>query len=162
MQVAFFSNCDCDSVTVATCFFTFLPFYPFTFLPFYLFTFLPLPPCHRLQFLSSIEAEVFEVVGRSELRSVECRVERAIGSAIDIDVCTLVHVRVSLLSPCHLLLHGIFDEREVVVAIACYHSRQVFALRQSARQDGDELQVYARFCGRELCPLPCAVSAAQR
>ena len=36
MQVAFFSNCDCDSVTVATRFFTFLPFYPFTFLPFYL------------------------------------------------------------------------------------------------------------------------------
>ena len=35
MQVAFFSNCDCDSVTVATRFFTFLPFYPFTFLPFY-------------------------------------------------------------------------------------------------------------------------------
>ena len=31
MQVAFFSNCDCDSVTVATRFFTFLPFYPFTF-----------------------------------------------------------------------------------------------------------------------------------
>ena len=30
MQVAFFSNCDCDSVTVATRFFTFLPFYPFT------------------------------------------------------------------------------------------------------------------------------------
>lgn len=28
MQVAFFSNCDCDSVTVAT---RFLPFYPFTF-----------------------------------------------------------------------------------------------------------------------------------
>ena len=42
MQVAFFSNCDCDSVTVATRFFTFLPFYPFTFLPFYLFTFAPL------------------------------------------------------------------------------------------------------------------------
>ena len=36
MQVAFFSNCDCDSVTVATRFFTFLPFYPFTF--FYPFT----------------------------------------------------------------------------------------------------------------------------
>ena len=36
MQVAFFTNCDCDSVTVATRFFTFLPFYPFTFLPFYL------------------------------------------------------------------------------------------------------------------------------
>ena len=39
MQVAFFSNCDCDSVTVAPRFFTFLPFYPFTlllFLPFYL------------------------------------------------------------------------------------------------------------------------------
>ena len=35
MQVAFFSNCDCDSVTVATRFFTLLPFYPFTFLPFY-------------------------------------------------------------------------------------------------------------------------------
>ena len=35
MQVAFLSNCDCDSVTVATRFFTFLPFYPFTFLPFY-------------------------------------------------------------------------------------------------------------------------------
>ena len=35
MQVAFFSNCDCDSVTVPTRFFTFLPFYPFTFLPFY-------------------------------------------------------------------------------------------------------------------------------
>ncbi len=31
MQVAFFSNCDCDSVTVATRFFTFLPFYLFTF-----------------------------------------------------------------------------------------------------------------------------------
>ena len=31
MQVAFFSNCDCDSVTVATRF-----FYLFTFLPFYL------------------------------------------------------------------------------------------------------------------------------
>ena len=44
MQVAFFSNCDCDSVTVATRFFTFLPFYPFTFLPFYLFTFLPFYP----------------------------------------------------------------------------------------------------------------------
>lgn len=52
MQVAFFSNCDCDSVTVATRF-TFLPFYLFTFLPFYPFTFLPFP-CHRLQFLSSI------------------------------------------------------------------------------------------------------------
>ena len=44
MQVAFFSNCDCDSVTVATRFFTFLPFYPFTFLPFYPFTFLPFYP----------------------------------------------------------------------------------------------------------------------
>ena len=30
MQVAFFSNCDCDSVTVATRFFTLLPFYLFT------------------------------------------------------------------------------------------------------------------------------------
>ena len=38
MQVAFFSNCDCDSVTVATRFFTFLPFYLFTLLPFYPFT----------------------------------------------------------------------------------------------------------------------------
>ena len=38
MQVAFFSNCDCDSVTVATRFFTFLPFYPFTLLLFYPFT----------------------------------------------------------------------------------------------------------------------------
>ena len=157
MQVAFFSNCDCDSVTVAT----FLPFYFFTFLPFYLFTFLPFP-CNRLQFLGSIKAEVFEVVGSSEFWSVEGRVERAIGFAIDIDVRTLVHVRVSLFSPRHLLLHGIFDEREVVVAIACYHSRQVFALRQSARHDGDELQVYARFRGWELCPLPCAVSAAHR
>ena len=72
---------------------------------------------------------MFEVVGRSELRAVKGRVERAIGFAIDIDVRTLVHVRVSLLSRCHFLLHGIFDEREVVVAIACYHSRQVFALR---------------------------------
>ena len=44
MQVAFFSNCDCDSVTVPTRFFTFLPFYPFTFLPFYPFTFLPFYP----------------------------------------------------------------------------------------------------------------------
>ena len=58
MQVAFFSNCDCDSVTVATRFFTFLPFYPFTFLPFYLFTFLPFYPftfpCHRFQFFSCV------------------------------------------------------------------------------------------------------------
>lgn len=152
MQVAFFSNCDCDSVTVATL----LPFYPFTFLPFSSF------PGNCLQFLGSIKAEVFEVVGSQEFWSVEGRVERTIGFAIDIDVRTLVHVRVSLFSPCHLLLHGIFDEREVVVAIACYHSRQVFALRQSARQDGDELQVYARFRGWELCPLPCAVSAAHR
>ena len=44
MQVAFFSNCDCDSVTVATL----LPFYFFTFLPFSSF------PCNRLQFLGSI------------------------------------------------------------------------------------------------------------
>ena len=43
MQVAFFSNCDCDSVTVATRFFTFLPFYPFTLLLFYPFT-LPWQP----------------------------------------------------------------------------------------------------------------------
>lgn len=40
MQVAFFSNCDCDSVTVATRFFTFLPFYPFL--------------GNRLQFLSCV------------------------------------------------------------------------------------------------------------
>ena len=46
MQVAFFSNCD--SVTVATRFFTFLPFYPFTFLPFYPFL------GNRLQFLSCV------------------------------------------------------------------------------------------------------------
>ena len=39
MQVAFFSNCDCDSVTVATRFFTFLPCYPFTLVLFYPFTF---------------------------------------------------------------------------------------------------------------------------
>ena len=45
MQVAFFSNCDCDSVTVATRFFTLLPFYLFTLLPF---------PGYRLQFLSSV------------------------------------------------------------------------------------------------------------
>ena len=43
MQVAFFSNCDCDSVTVATRFFTLLLFYLFTLLPFYLFT-LPWQP----------------------------------------------------------------------------------------------------------------------
>ena len=43
MQVAFFSNCDCDSVTVATRFFTFLPFLPFL-------SFLG----NRFQFLSSI------------------------------------------------------------------------------------------------------------
>ena len=48
MQVAFFSNCDCDSVTVATRFFTFLPFYPFTFLPFYPFL------GNRLQFVSCV------------------------------------------------------------------------------------------------------------
>ena len=48
MQVAFFSNCDCDSVTVATRFFTFLPFYPFTFLPFYPFL------GNRLQFFSCV------------------------------------------------------------------------------------------------------------
>ena len=53
MQVAFFSNCDCDSVTVATRFFTFLPFYPFTFLPFYFFTILPFPG-NRLQFFSCV------------------------------------------------------------------------------------------------------------
>ena len=48
MQVAFFSNCDCDSVTVTTRFFTFLPFYffyPFTLLPF---------PGNRLQFFSCV------------------------------------------------------------------------------------------------------------
>ena len=45
MQVAFFSNCDCDSVTVATRFFTFLPFYFFTLLPFL---------GNRLQFLSCV------------------------------------------------------------------------------------------------------------
>ena len=44
MQVAFFSNCDCDSVTVATRFFTFLPFYLFTLLLFYPFTLLPFYP----------------------------------------------------------------------------------------------------------------------
>ena len=43
MQVAFFSNCDCDSVTVATRFFTLYPFYLFTLLLFYLFT-LPWQP----------------------------------------------------------------------------------------------------------------------
>ena len=43
MQVAFFSNCDCDSVTVATRFFTLLSFYLFTLLLFYLFT-LPWQP----------------------------------------------------------------------------------------------------------------------
>ena len=61
MQVAFFSNCDCDSVTVATRFFTFLPFYlftlllfyPFTFLPFYLFTLLPFLG-NRLKFFSCV------------------------------------------------------------------------------------------------------------
>lgn len=40
MQVAFFSNCDCDSVTVATRFFTFL--HTLSFLG------------NRFQFLSSI------------------------------------------------------------------------------------------------------------
>ena len=53
MQVAFFSNCDCDSVTVATRFFTLLPFYLFTLLLFYLFTFLPFLG-NRFQFLSCI------------------------------------------------------------------------------------------------------------
>ena len=48
MQVAFFSNCDCDSVTVATRFFTFLPFYLFTFLPFLSFL------GNRFQFLSCV------------------------------------------------------------------------------------------------------------
>ena len=48
MQVAFFSNCD--SVTVATRFFTFLPFY---LVPFYFFTLLPFLG-NRLQFLSCV------------------------------------------------------------------------------------------------------------
>ena len=48
MQVAFFSNCDCDSVTVATRFFTFLPFYPFTFFSFFPFL------RTRFQFLCSL------------------------------------------------------------------------------------------------------------
>ena len=42
MQVAFFSNCDCDSVTVATLF-TFLLFYPFTFFTILLFPLQPSP-----------------------------------------------------------------------------------------------------------------------
>ena len=55
MQVAFFSNCDCDSVTVATRFylFTLLPFYFFTLLPFYLFTLLPFLG-NRLKFFSCV------------------------------------------------------------------------------------------------------------
>ena len=56
MQVAFFSNCDCDSVTVATRFFTFLPFYPFTLLPFYFFTFLPFYLCPLATVSSSLAA----------------------------------------------------------------------------------------------------------
>ena len=50
MQVAFFSNCDCDSVTVAPRFFT---FYLITLLPFYFFTLLPFLG-NRLQFLSCV------------------------------------------------------------------------------------------------------------
>ena len=47
MQVAFFSNCDCDSVTVAT------RFYLFTLLPFYFFTLLPFLG-NRLKFFSCV------------------------------------------------------------------------------------------------------------
>ena len=82
---------------------------------------------HQDEFIGSPTAELYESELSVELRSVECRVERSVGLAIDVDVDTLVYMWIALLHMIALLVGGVLDEEEVVVGIACDCSVKVVA-----------------------------------
>lgn len=79
-----------------------------------------------------------------ELRSVEGRVERSVGLAIDVDVDPLIYMWVALLHMTALLVGGVLDEEEVVVGIACDCAVKIVAKGNAARLASEELEVDAR------------------
>ena len=95
-----------------------------------------------------------------ELRSVEGRVERSVGLAIDVDVDTLVNMRVALLHIITLLVGGVLDEEEVVFGITCDRSVKIVAKGNAARLACEELEVDARL-GVGVDRLVLAVAASE-
>ena len=94
---------------------------------------------HQHKLLGSPTAELYECELFVELRSVEGRVERSVGLAIDVDVDTLVYMWVALLHIITLLVGGVFDEEEVILGIACDCSVKIVAKGYAVRLACEEL-----------------------
>ena len=95
-----------------------------------------------------------------ELRSVEGRVERSVGLAIDVDVDTLINMWVALLHIITFLVVGVLDEEEVILGIACDNAVKIVAKGNAAWLACEELEVDARL-GVGVDRLVLAVAASE-
>ena len=98
---------------------------------------------HLHEFFGSPAAELYACELDVELRSVEGRVERSVGLAIDVDVDTLIYMWVALLHIITLLVGDVFDEEEVILGIACDCTVKIVANGNSTRLACEELEVDA-------------------
>lgn len=72
---------------------------------------------HNEQFFGCSEAEVFEGKVFRKLRTVEGRIDSAVGLAVDVDVASLVDVWIALRDDGLLLVHGVLYK--VIFFIIC-------------------------------------------
>ena len=91
-------------------------------------------------------AEVLEGEVLRELRSVEGRVERTVFLPVHVDVCTFIHVRISLHHLIRLLLGVVLHECEVVFAVVRDGSIQILAHAHASRLAGYQLEVDSQLC----------------
>lgn len=109
--------------------------------------------CHfahyHAKFVGSFPAEILEGKLLCVSWTVESRVECSVGFAVDVDKRTLIHVRISLYHLNFLLAGVVLDEREVVFAIACDGTVQVFSDSQAARLACHQLEVNSQLRIRE-------------
>lgn len=98
------------------------------------------------ELLGSLKAEVLEGELLRELRTVEGRVESSVFFAVHVDVCTFIHVRISLHHLILLLLGVVLHECEVVFVVVRDGSVQILANAQASRLAGYQLEVDAQLC----------------
>lgn len=116
--------------------------------------------CDLDEFFGSPTAELYAGELFVELRSVEGRVERSVGLAIDVDVDAFVYMWVALLHIIALLVGGVLDEEEVVVGIACDCSVKIVADGNASRLACEELDVDA-WLGVGVDRLVLAIAASE-
>ena len=98
------------------------------------------------ELLGSLKAEVLEGELLRELRSVEGWIECTVVFAVHVDVCTFIHVRISLHHLILLLLGVVLHECEVVFAVVRDGSVQILAHAQASRLAGKQLEVDSQLC----------------